>query len=622
MKQERSNSRPVYTGRSVILRALPTMLALIACGDGTAGPPDAGQALPADLRIGVTMPDLVWASLGLPPTNVTTRAQMKGYLANARAAGFTHVRFAGTPSYPSQMTSPRAGWMANPAAYWAAYDTALADARAAGLRVVPIIFWEVHLFPDVAQEPVGALFTPGSKTRLLAERYVTELVTRYKDKDFILFWELGGELHLWADEDFSNCDVCDGSAPMTCGAVVPSLGTPCKRTAADEFYTCNSCRGVSAEQQDLGQFSAAMAALIRGIDPGRSISSGSAYLRPYAAHLAAAPAPNGDGTADTEAQYRAALANLHPPGVDIISVHHLVGLGADEDNARFGSSDLLGLDLLARTQAAAVALGKTLFVGEITQNRPGSVTCEGQTTVCGGDPTRAGIQAVLDALVAQDVRSAALWAWQDHLFCAGTPECFGLEPGDEVTLKTAEHNAAFDVCVGKGDGSSCPIGNCSAGRCIAPSPASRASALARWPLHASGDLSGWMTSTTCSGCSPGTLSIVGGHAQLASDDLACTSCGQPGVYAFSPAVTVADPYVTLRFSAFSSASDTLISLVVMNDVGQVILQRDAAVDNATSVGRNGLTLHLPPAAAKVQVQLRLRSAHSTLDVDEVDLDSQ
>jgi hypothetical protein len=425
-----------------------------------AAPPDALAALPPDVPIGVNIPDLFWAYLGILTSS--TEADMRNIMDAARAAGMTHVRFVATPSFPIEMTTNN-GWVADPAAYWAAFDAAVSDARARGLRLIPSILWNHFLFPDIAGEPASQLFTPGSKTRTLAESYITELVARYRDRDVILYWEIGNELNLLADIDFSKCDACGGDASTCVYTPGPVLGSPCTRSAADEIYSCNSCRGVSSAAQDLGEFEQAIATLIHGIDPQNPVSSGYAYMRPYAYHLARKPCPDCSNLdTDTEPEYDSILATLHPAAVQVLSVHD--ALLPASDYARFGSNDPTGVDLLGRTQKEAVALGKTLFVGEISENNPGSYSCGGQTFMCNGDAGKTATHALLDALVANGVPAAAFWSWQFHL-C--NQECLSIEPGDPLVPAIQAHNQASGSCTGKADGTTCPIGTCQAQICVA-----------------------------------------------------------------------------------------------------------------------------------------------------------
>jgi hypothetical protein len=424
-----------------------------------APPPDARPPLPADLPIGVNIPDLLWAYLGTTHSSTASDAAgERAIMDHARSFGFTHARFAATPYWPIDMTSGN-GWVADPGAYWAAFDALVADARTRGLRLIPDILWSTNLFPDIAGEAVGELFTPGSKSRLLAEKYITELVTRYRDDDTILLWEIGNEMNLLADIDYSMCDACNGKT-ADCGNLAPVLGTPCRRTAADDFYSCDACRGVSSMQQDLGAFAASMAALIHGLDPSRKISSGDATPRPAAYHLSVSPCPSCDFTLDTEAQFRMALAQTHPAGVDVVSIH----IGPSAEDARFGSTDQTGSFLVGRTKIAADLLGKTFMAGEFGEPGGATTMC-GPPMSCGGDATRAATGALLDAFVVDHIGYANVWVWEFYQFCVGVPACFSIGPSDPIAASMTTHNEAFGACTTKANGTPCPIGSCQHGTC-------------------------------------------------------------------------------------------------------------------------------------------------------------
>jgi hypothetical protein len=380
----------------------------------------------------------------------------------ARAAGITHVRFIATVFWPRDLVGPT-GWGANPDAFFAAFDALVADASARGLHLVPSLLWQPYLFPDQVGAPVGQLFVPGSLARTTAENYIRAVVSRYRGNDTILFWEIGNELNLLADIDEScnvNPDGSCGDHPEQCQVnTAPALGTPSCRTAADNYFSCNACRGVSSAQQDLSQFSEAIAELIHGLDPGKPVSSGDSHPRPSAYHLSYSPCPACDWSPDTEDQYRAALANLHPDAVDVVSVHHYPG-----DVERFGSTDGAGNALLAVAKDQATTLGKILYVGEFGELSDTTITC-GDTQVCGGSAQKFFTTRLLDDFVQVDVPYAAVWAWEFFQFCPAVPTCFDVEPGDATIQAIATHNRAYDSCMGLPDGALCPIGHCLASVC-------------------------------------------------------------------------------------------------------------------------------------------------------------
>lgn len=582
--------------------------------DAATQSPDAAIVYPpmTDRPMGVNMPNLLHEYLGRAPGGPDdARAQLDA----ARAQGFTHARIIASGYWPTDMSTGK-GWLADKAAYFAAFDQLVSDARSRGIRLVPSLLFQIALFPDLAGEPIGKLFTKGSAARALAEQYVTEVVSRYRGGDAVLFWELGNELNLMADLDFSGCDVCAGGPNNACGSLAPSLGTPCRRTAADSFFSCNACRGVSSAQEDLGEFTASMAALVKSLDPSRPFATGNAYPRPSAWHLAAHPCPACDWTVDSPAEFAQALAQLHPAGVDLVTVHHYPG----SDAARFGSLDDHGIALLATAQAAVAAMGKQLYVGEYGEPRAGSTSCGG-TEVCGGDPDRGMTRRLLDAMVEQGVAWSALWAFEFFQFCPTVPTCHTVTASEPIAAAIGVHDSAYGSCVGRSDGTACPIGLCQ-GQVCAPVHAGA------WRFDAAGDEGPWLVWTNCSACAPGTLQRVsnarGGALRLTSFDLPCTgSCQYPGVYALGPAVAV--PSATLahalvRTTGRSTSPAATVRLLAQDGAGNDLGQASGSQPLGASDGSRAFLAPLPPGTAQVRVRLEVAEPSSTLEVDEVSVD--
>ncbi|MBI2378909.1 MAG: hypothetical protein HYV07_33245 [Deltaproteobacteria bacterium] len=563
--------------------------------------------LPAVRPVGLNMPNLLHAYLGSAPIGPSeARAQID----HARAFGFTHARFIASGYWPVEMSSGT-GWIADPGAYFAAFDDLVADARARGLRLVPSLLWNLFLFPDLANEPVSRLFTPGSATRRLAEQYVTDVVTRYADDDAILFWEIGNELNLNADLDMSSCDVCAGTAtPNACGGLAPSLGTPCRRTALDSFYSCDSCRGQSGVAQDLPAFTASIASLIHAIDPTRRVSTGHAYPRPSAEHLAHNPCPSCDWTEDSPAEYATTLARLHPPGVDIVSVHHYFG----SDAARFGSTDETGLDLLERTASLVPSLGKELYVGEYGELREGATSGCGDE-ICGGDPTKASTRSLLGAMATSAVPYSALWAFEFQQFCAATPTCYTVSSGEDLIRAMQTSDRAYGSCAGRADGEACPIGQCRAGDCAPVT-------VARFDFGLTE--ADWVSWTNCSGCQPGTVSRQPGGSgpvmELTSNDLPCTSgCAYPGVYALSPELTVPSSAgeLTIHFEAQVMNGSATLRLIPFDAGGAELDHSTIAIEPSSRPVTRPFWIPLPPGATRARIRAELPSADASLRLDEL-----
>jgi hypothetical protein len=71
-------------------------------------------------------------------------------------------------------------------------DVLFADAEALNVTLIPSLNWCLFLWPDLAGEPLGQLFTdPASKSSLLLKFYVQKFVRRYEKSKAVLAWELG-----------------------------------------------------------------------------------------------------------------------------------------------------------------------------------------------------------------------------------------------------------------------------------------------------------------------------------------------------------------------------------------------------------------------------------------------
>ena len=578
-------------------------------------PPDAPPPVYAATKpIGANIPYLFLGFLGTAPGGPSAATSS---LADAKAAGITHVRFIASGFYPTDMTTG-SGWVADPTAYWAAMDATVAAAGAAGIKLVPSILWNLYLFPDINSQATSQLFVKGSTTRTMAEKYITELVSRYATSNGILYWEIGNELNLAADLDVSSCNVCDGGANY-CAGLDPPRGTPCSRTTADEIYSCNTCRGATTNQEDLGQFSADIAALIGGIDTKHPVSSGNSYPRSYAWHLAATPCPVCDYTLDSKTDYQNALLQLHPTGVNVVSVHHY----PSSDLARFGSNDATGGALLSLTQQIAAGNGKTLYVGEFGEPRSGTVNCNG-TLSCPGEPSWAQSRWVLDDLLGSSVPSAAIWGFDFFQYCAAVPTCDSVIPTDDIVASLTAHNAATTACGADGgaigdaggpDGA-CPIGSC-VGPVCTPEPGST------FGLDSSSSVSAWTLFTNCTGCTPGTdafegFDAGGGYLTMASNTLPCSgACTNPGVYALSPKFPMADPHALVRFDARSSSTTAVVDFIPYDSTGTELAHTPMPVTQGASFTSSALWFALPPGTATAAVRFELTSPSSTLDVDDV-----
>ena len=370
-----------------MLRPLALSLALLASASSSSSPPAPACAplLAGWPRATVNVVQILWNYLGqspLPPA--AARAQAAAAMRDACSRGFTVLRFAGTAFWPLQMNET---YLQQPAAYWAAWDALVADARAAGCRLLPSLHWSDWLWPDLYGEPVGVFFnlSAPSASRAAMLAYTTALVSRYTAEDVVAGWEVGNEWNL-------NADLNMAGATWGCD---PAMGTPAVRTAADDRST-----------DALVALGALIAATVRAADSlRRPVSSGHALPRPAAQHLRRSPP---SWAPDSLADFFENMREIHSYA-DLASVHVYAGA----DNSRWNLTDE-DAGILQYARAAADAAGKCLFVGEFGDPLPGQ---------------RPFLHDVAAAVPAYGISLASAWCWEFLQFSATVYANFSLVPG-------------------------------------------------------------------------------------------------------------------------------------------------------------------------------------------------
>jgi len=334
-------------------------------------------------QLSVNVVDLWW-NYAIGNTNLPDQA-----MTDACGRGFTYLRFGASLLWPSQMQF----YLNNETQYWNLFDTLWDSAEKRGCQLIPSIFWHWWVFADMMGEPLSHIFMDGTKVRNAMFDYTTKLVSRYSNRSTLLFWELGNELNLWADQDMSTLPV----------DVNPSMGTPDARTKADNFTTDM----MIGFQQD-------MIAQIRSADKfNHLITSGFSAPRPAAEHLRASYyLPDRDWTADNETEYQKNLLDIHL-GLDLIGVHIYGG----PDNVRFDQGwDENDAGFTNFTKQVADQAGKPLYLGEY-----GSVY---NTT---SDPDRVFSTNILAAIVGQKIYTSTLWVWE--FYWGDEPDMCTIMPG-------------------------------------------------------------------------------------------------------------------------------------------------------------------------------------------------
>lgn len=265
------------------------------------------------------------------------KQQAIGAMEEAGKQGFTAIRFAGVGFYPNNMRN----W-ANEKVYWGAFDELVQTAKKNGVRLIPVIHWNLYLFPDMAHECVQDMLTnPDSRSRQYLWLYTHQIVTRYKDEPTVLFWELTNEMNLGADLGFMF--------PYGRSELNPvHEGTSYMRLRRDNYTT-----------EQMIPFLREWAQFIRSLDSHHLIGSGFSAPRPAAQHLRKAQG-KGDWTQDSEQELETYLRDTHPDPIDLLSVHFY----RKHDNIRFGNKDEDAAAALAVFKRVSERIGKPLYVGE------------------------------------------------------------------------------------------------------------------------------------------------------------------------------------------------------------------------------------------------------------------
>eukprot|EP01006_Ploeotia_vitrea_P013849 TRINITY_DN36244_c0_g1_i1.p1 TRINITY_DN36244_c0_g1~~TRINITY_DN36244_c0_g1_i1.p1 ORF type:complete len:410 (+),score=32.91 TRINITY_DN36244_c0_g1_i1:43-1272(+) len=258
----------------------------------------------------------------------------------ASQRGFKFFRFGATLFWPNQMKL----WKTNPALYWKGMDLVFQTAEKYGCQLIPSILWNHFCIADLVGEPLGKLFVPGTKLRNTVKQYVTEIRDRYSHSPALLAWELGNEMNLLADLDLEK------QQP----AIAPQMGTPKRRTKADNFSTTD----MIDFQQDMAGW-----LHVSGKKNQIPISSGCAVPRANAHHLRISyHKKNRDWTPDTMKQYEDYLVDIHA-GLQLVSVHMYPGKGMDRFNKGWGTHSTALLNLTQHIVKKRMPQ-KGLYLGE------------------------------------------------------------------------------------------------------------------------------------------------------------------------------------------------------------------------------------------------------------------
>jgi uncharacterized protein (TIGR03437 family) len=386
------------------------------------------QDATATPRAGIDMMPLAMQYVGTtsngyfqPWYRKVTQAMARRSIADARSYGVTFARISASLYGPIAHAddSDLGLWRDRPAEFWSLIDQMMDDLDAAGLAIVPTLNWNYLQFPALTKkETVRDLMTdPSSESYALIQRFIGEFVTRYKDRNTILYYELMNEMNLVVDLD--NASRCRSAHPL--------MGTP------GEFDWCDSDGNIRTDE--MIAYLSRLADYVRSLDPTRPITSGFGNPRTNAEHLRARPefGPTGpDWTLDTEAQLRKNIEDTHT-NLDIISVHPY---GDGSDLNRFGLGQMQFIDLL---KSIADSAGKPLFLGEYGFNLDAGTAVQRDMYY----------ETLNHEIVRLGIPYSAAWILESYTDSPYTPDtAFNLEPGyTDRALAAIESTAcAFGSC--------------------------------------------------------------------------------------------------------------------------------------------------------------------------------
>jgi hypothetical protein len=303
--------------------------------------------------------------------NPADTSYSKGFAA-LRAAGIPFARFMATGFWPKHLKE----FQTNRSAYLAKLDGVIISAEQNGIGLIPSLFWFDSTVPDLVGEPRSAWGNPNSRTVAFMKEYTTTLVQRYKNSPAIWAWEFGNEYSLSADLP----NAADWRPP-----IVPQLGTPSSRSAADDL---RSSMIIVAFTQ--------FAETVRASDSIRPITSGNSLPRNFAEDLRAGYAWQHLDTFDA---FERNIALMNPPPLNMVSVH----IYADDlRQQRFIPNYLPNVDeITGASLRAARKQRMATFLGEFGAND----VQEGATVA------RRIHEAFLQSIITNNVDLAAVWVF-------------------------------------------------------------------------------------------------------------------------------------------------------------------------------------------------------------------
>lgn len=341
------------------------MLAGFAASTVPSSPLASEELWPASKRpFGVNCFDLFYGLLVSPTRTAHSSARLREL---RMLGGIPFVRFSCSPVWPAEWRV----YLKDRSKYFGILDQVVGAAESQQVKLVPSLIWSAPNISDLVGEPISDWGRSGSKTRAFMQRYVTEVIERYKGSSAILMWEFGNEFTAYADLP---------NALRWWPRISVEQGTPSARSERDLIRS-----------RDCAEAFAHFGKEARRLDPTRPLTTGISLPLPNASNLAA-----GSWDLDTPAQFRDALRLQTPDPLDVISIH----LYPYALQRRFKGSAASYQDVLAEVNSVARATNKRVFVGEF-----------GVPKMSNREVEKKEFRNMLDALIQARPDWAALWVY-------------------------------------------------------------------------------------------------------------------------------------------------------------------------------------------------------------------
>jgi hypothetical protein len=244
-------------------------------------------------------------------------------------ADIPFIRFTLTGFWPEDLELP----LQAREVFFQRFDGFIRDAKSAGIRLIPTVFWNYASLPDYLGEPLSAWGELKSKTRRAMSEFVDALMRRYRDETAIIGWEFSNEANAYMD--------LPGNIKYY--KVDPARGTPRSRGLESNVVSGDVLRSVRA-----------FAELVATANPRLLISSGFHLPRTGASKLRSKA-----GGYDSAEQFRSELALQNPAPLTVVS-----GRLYPETVARYRYRRATAEELIGEVYDVAQRNGQIPFVGE------------------------------------------------------------------------------------------------------------------------------------------------------------------------------------------------------------------------------------------------------------------